>query len=143
MASEMTMANFAVETGSTLERPSDSERTLVQSLMDQHGVVAVGQVARVFGMSAAQVAASLGLPSEAVHKSARMASPKTQRRLRDMLEIVGRISDWAGGRNQAMAWYRSQPIPAFGDQTAEALVKAGKADAVRDYLDGLALGGFA
>ncbi|MHC2303314.1 hypothetical protein ACVJBD_007581 [Rhizobium mongolense] len=39
-----------------------------------------------------------------------------------------------------MAWYRAQPLPAFGGRTPEALVKAGKAAAVRDYLDHMALG---
>jgi hypothetical protein len=60
-----------------------------------------------------------------------------------MLEIVGRVSAWAGGKEQAMAWYRAQPIPAFGDRTAEALVKSGQAGALRDYLDHFAMGGFA
>jgi hypothetical protein len=60
-----------------------------------------------------------------------------------MAEIIERVSGWAGGERQAFAWYRSQPIPAFGDRTAESLVKEGKAAAVRDYLDHLALGGFA
>ena len=32
---------------------------------------------------------------------------------------------------------------AFGDRTAEALVKSGQAAALRDYLDSIALGGFA
>ena len=60
-----------------------------------------------------------------------------------MLEIVSRISTWAGGKDQAMAWYRAQPIAAFGGRTAEALVKSGQAAALRDYLDHLAMGGFA
>jgi hypothetical protein len=42
-----------------------------------------------------------------------------------------------------MAWYRAQPIPAFGGRTAESLVKEGKASVVRDYLDFAALGNFA
>ena len=42
-----------------------------------------------------------------------------------------------------MAWYRAQPIPAFGGRTAEALVKDGKAGDLRDYLDHLAMGVFA
>jgi hypothetical protein len=42
-----------------------------------------------------------------------------------------------------MAWYRSQPIPALDGRTSEALVKSGQAGAVRDYLDHMALGGFA
>ena len=60
-----------------------------------------------------------------------------------MLEIISRVTQWAGGKEQAMAWYRAQPIAAFGGRTAEALVKDDKAGAVRDYLDHLAVGGFA
>jgi hypothetical protein len=39
--------------------------------------------------------------------------------------------------------YRSQPIAAFGDQTAAALVREGRADSVRGYLDRIAVGGYA
>jgi hypothetical protein len=48
----------------------------------------------------------------------------------------------AGDRRAAIAWYRAQPIPAFGGRTAESLVKTGEARAVRDYLDGLGRGDF-
>ena len=111
--------------------------------LDKQGNVAVDDVVETFGLSKVQIARSLGLPKEAVHKRDRLVAPKTQQRLREMLEIVNRVSVWAGGQVQAMAWYRSQPIAALGDQTAEALVKAGKADLVREYLDGIAVGGFA
>ena len=111
--------------------------------LDKHGNVAVDDLVETFGLSKVQIARSLGLPKEAVHKRERLIAPKTQQRLREMLEIVNRVSVWAGGQIQAMAWYRSQSIPALGDQTAEALVKAGQADLVREYLDGLAAGGFA
>ena len=50
---------------------------------------------------------------------------------------------WAGGSAQAMAWYRAEPIPAFGGRTAESLVKSGRARAVREYVDHLATGGYA
>jgi hypothetical protein len=63
--------------------------------------------------------------------------------MREMLEIVSRISSWAGSDEQAFAWYRYEPIPAFGNRTAEFLVKEGKAAAVRLYLDRAAMGGFA
>jgi predicted NUDIX family NTP pyrophosphohydrolase len=63
--------------------------------------------------------------------------------LREMNEILTRVSGWAGGPAQAMAWYRAEPIPAFGGRTAEALVKSGQAGPLRDYLGSLALGGFA
>ena len=60
-----------------------------------------------------------------------------------MAEILLRVSVWAGGREQAMAWYRAEPIPAFGGRTAEQLVKSGRAGPLRDYLNSIAMGGFA
>ena len=60
-----------------------------------------------------------------------------------MLEIINLVQSWAGGAAQAMDWYRAEPIAAFGGRTAEALVKSGKAIAVRDYVDHLATGGLA
>ena len=37
----------------------------------------------------------------------------------------------------------SQPLPSFGDQTAEDLVHAGRGEAVKRYLSRIAEGGFA
>ncbi|WP_187331492.1 MULTISPECIES: antitoxin Xre/MbcA/ParS toxin-binding domain-containing protein [unclassified Mesorhizobium] len=111
--------------------------------MDRSGAIAVERVADSFGMSKTQLAETVGLGREALYKAVRNRTPKTQTRLKEMLEIISRVTEWAGGKEQAMAWYRAQPIPAFGGRTAEALVKEGKAGAVRDYLDHLAIGGFA
>jgi DNA-binding XRE family transcriptional regulator len=111
--------------------------------MNQRGVVAVDEVAATFGMSKGQLAETIGLNREALYKLARLEAPKTQSRLKEMLEIISRVSAWAGGKDQAMAWYRAQPIAAFGGRTAEALIKEGQAGALRDYLDHIALGGFA
>ena len=116
---------------------------LIPSLIDAGGNLAVDRVAESFGMSKTQLAETIGLGREAFYKPARARAGKTQSRIREMLEIISRVSAWAGGKEQAMAWYRAQPIPAFGDRTAESLVKSGKAGALRDYLDHLALGGFA
>jgi DNA-binding XRE family transcriptional regulator len=116
---------------------------LILSYMDRNGKIAIEQVADGFGMSKGQLAQTAGLARETLYRSERSAAVKTQGRLREMLEIISRVTDWAGGKEQAMAWYRAQPLPAFGGRTAEALVKEGKAAAVRDYLDHMAVGGFA
>ncbi len=116
---------------------------LVTSFIDAKGFVSVERVANRFGMSQLQLAETIGLKPETVHRAARAQAPKTQARATEMLEIVGRIADWAGGEKQAMAWYRAEPLAAFGGRTAESLVKEGKAAAVRDYLDHVATGGFA
>lgn len=116
---------------------------LILSYMDQAGHIAAERVADGFGMSKSQLAETAGLARETLYRLERIGAPKAQGRLREMLEIISRVTDWAGGKDQAMAWYRAQPLPAFGGRTAEALVKDGKAAAVRDYLDHMALGGFA
>jgi Protein of unknown function (DUF2384) len=116
---------------------------LVMKFFDSMGRISVDRVARDFGMSKMQLAETIGLKPETVYRATRLGAPKTQARATEMLEIVGRISGWAGGDKQAMAWYRAEPIAAFGGRTAESLVKEGKASAVRDYLDHVATGGFA
>ncbi|WP_373476054.1 antitoxin Xre/MbcA/ParS toxin-binding domain-containing protein [Sphingorhabdus sp.] len=107
------------------------------------GDVDIAYLADLFRMSKAQLAETVGLPLATVIKTNRMKAPKAQGRMTEMLEIIARIKDWAGSDAQAMAWYRSQPIPALDGRTAESLVKSGDAAAVRDYLDHMALGGFA
>jgi hypothetical protein len=53
------------------------------------------------------------------------------------------VLPWAGSVLAAYAWYRSQPLPSFGDMTAEDLVRAGRANDVRGYLSRIAVGGYA
>lgn len=107
------------------------------------GLVDIAGLAHIFRMSKPQLAETVGLPLTSLTKNDRMKAPKAQGRMTEMLEIIARIKDWAGSEAQAMAWYRSQPIPALDGRTAEALVKSGNAVAVREYLDHMALGGFA
>jgi hypothetical protein len=121
----------------------EQARPFAADFFDADGAVAADRVADAFGMTKFQLADTLGLARETLYKSNRAHASKTQARMREMLEIIGRIENWAGGKLQAMAWYRAQPIPAFGGRTAEALVKSGHAAAMRDYLDHMAMGGFA
>ncbi len=118
-------------------------RLSIASLMDEQGSFSADVVADAFGMSKVQLAETAGLAREVFQKASRRSGPKAQTRLREMLEIISLVQGWAGGPVQAMAWYRAEPIPAFGGRTAEALVKSGQAGAVRDYVDHLATGGYA
>jgi hypothetical protein len=115
----------------------------VMDLLDSAGKVAVDRVADAFSLTKFQLADILGLARETLYKPSRANAPKTQARMREMLEILSFVEDWAGGKLQALAWYRAQAIPEFGGRTAESLVKSGHASAVRDHLDRIALGGFA
>ena len=85
----------------------------------------------------------LGIGVDSLRRSNRERAVRVQTRMRDMIEIINRAQPWAGSVNQAFAWYRSQPLPSFGDQTAEELVKEGRADAVKAYLSRINEGGYA
>ena len=70
------------------------------------------------------------------------ASVATQRRLHNIIEILDRAIPCAGSGVRAFVWYRSQTLPSFGDQTAEDLVKTGRAEAVKCHLEKIVEGGF-
>jgi len=57
----------------------------------------------------------------------RIASHKTQKRLREMVEILNKIESRFGSELIAYAWYRSEPLSGFSGQTAMQLVRAGRA----------------
>jgi uncharacterized protein (DUF2384 family) len=139
------VAKTSAGTQSPVTSPAGAERgvTFFNAFFGSDGLVDVDRVADTFRMSKTQLAQTIGLGQATISKSDRRAAPKAQTRVTEMLEIIGRVRDWAGGDAQAMAWYRAQPIPALDGRTPEALVKAGQAHAVREYLDHLALGGYA
>lgn len=125
-----------------MRRPVADPAFLIETSADG-GLVAADRLSRLLHITRAELAVASGLSRDAVSKSARVGSPATQARLRDLVEIINRVRGWAGSPQQAFAWYRSQPLPSFGDQTAEALVKQGRAEAVKTYLDRIAVGGHA
>lgn len=107
------------------------------------GMVEPARLTNELQISKQELATAAGLSRDAVSKTARLKAPATQGRLRDFIEIIARVLPWAGSVPHAFAWYRAQPLPSFGDQTAEDLVKAGRAEAVKAYLSRLAVGGYA
>ena len=119
------------------------DSTFLNEATGEGGLVAADRLSQMLRITRAELALALGLSRDAVSKTARARAPATQSRLRDMVEILNRVRSWAGSPQQAFAWYRSQPLPSFGDQTAEALVKEGRAEAVKRYLDRIAVGGYA
>lgn len=107
------------------------------------GDIRIERFTELLRVSKTELAFSVGLSREAISKTARVKAPATQARLRETAEILNRILPWCGSVPQAFSWFRSQPIPAFGGQTSEDLVRGGRIADLRDYLAGLAAGGFA
>jgi hypothetical protein len=113
------------------------------AVMRGDGMVDPEEMVTALRITKGELALASGLSRDAVSKSARLRAPATQTRLREVTQVINRIRSWCGSDQQAFAWYRSQPIPAFGDQTAEELVREGRAEHVMNYLEGIALGGYA
>ena len=112
-------------------------------VVDLDGQVVIARLILILRITKSELATASGLSRDAVSKTSRLHSRATQGRLREVAEIIARVLPWAGSVPQAFAWYRAQPIPSFGDQTPEDLVKEGRAEAVKAYLSRIAAGGYA
>jgi hypothetical protein len=122
---------------------SRAERSFLADVVDRDGSIRPDRLCKDLRISKIQLAFASGLSRDAVSKTVRLKAPATQARLHDMVQIITRVMPWAGSVPQAFAWYRAQPLPAFGDQTAEDLVKEGRAEAVKKHLSRIAVGGYA
>ena len=115
----------------------------LHEVINDEGYVAANSLAKVLHITQHDLAEVTGLSRDSVSKSTRVKSKATQARLRDTVEIINHVAEWSGGAGRAFAWFRSQPLPSFGDKTAEDLVKEGRAAAVKAYLSRIADGGYA
>jgi len=117
--------------------------TLTAHLIDEAGYVSPRAVAHEFNTTVKEVAVLSGLSPDTVAKKSRFRSKASQQRLREIVMILNRALPWCGTPMQAYAWFRSEPIPSFGDLTAEELVKRNMAEAVMEYIGRTAEGGYA
>ncbi|MTH79456.1 antitoxin Xre/MbcA/ParS toxin-binding domain-containing protein [Paracoccus aestuariivivens] len=104
------------------------------------GQFAPDRIAEVLRTTRDEVARTVGLGRDAVMRPNRIASAKTQKRLREMVEILNRVEPRFGSSLIAYAWYRSEPLPGFGGLTAMQLVRDGRAGDVMDYIDAVEAG---
>lgn len=114
----------------------------IQKYVD-HDVFSPALLADALRTTQSEVADTLGLTRDAVTRLDRMRGPKTQTRLREMIEILNRVEPQLGSLLAAYAWYRSEPLPGFGGMTAQHLVREGKVGHVHAALDRMHSGGFA
>lgn len=107
------------------------------------GFFAPRKIAAALRTTSEEVARTAGLGRDAVQRKDRVRSDKTQRRLREMVEILNKVEPRFGSNLMAYAWYRSEPLPGFSGQTAMQLVLNGRADEVLDYIDAVDAGVYA
>jgi hypothetical protein len=104
------------------------------------GLFAPRKIAEAWRTTSEEVARTAGLGRDAVQRQERVRSDKTQRRLREMVEIINKVEPRFGSALIAYAWYRSEPLAGFSGQTAMQLVRGGQADDVLDYIDAIDAG---
>ncbi len=101
------------------------------------------KIATVLRTSSEEIAMTVGLGKDALQRRARINSAKTQRRLRELVEVLNKVEPRFGSELMAYAWYRSEPLPGFDGRTAMQLVREGKAQQVLEYVDAVDAGVFA
>lgn len=104
------------------------------------GLFAPNKIANVFRTTSEEIARTVGLGKDAIQRKDRVRSDKTQRRLREMVEIVNKVEPRFGSALIAYAWYRSEPLSGLSGQTAMQLVREGRAEEVLDFIDAVDAG---
>lgn len=106
----------------------------------ENGIFAPRKIAVALRTTSEEVARTAGLGRDAIQRQDRMRSTKTQRRLRELIEIVTKVEPRFGSALVAYAWYRSEPLSGFSGLTAMQLVREGRAGEVLDYIDAVDAG---
>ena len=112
-------------------------------ILDQiadRGMISPARIAVAFRTTKEEIAQSAGLGRDAVMRQDRVTTVKTQKRLREMVEIVNRVEPRFGSVLMAYAWYRSEPLSGFSGLTAMQLTGMGRAAEVMEYIDALDAG---
>lgn len=113
-----------------------------QEFMDDQ-VFSPTLIAAALRTTKSEIAGTLGLGKDAFSRASRVRARKTQIRLRQMMELLHRVEAATGSPLAAYAWFRSESLPGFGGATPDLLVREGRADDVRAYLDRIMAGGYA
>ncbi len=109
----------------------------------EDGLFEPRKIAAALRTSAEEVAMTVGLGKDALQRRTRIRSNRTQRRLRELVEVLNKVEPRFGSPLMAYAWYRSEPLPGFEGRTAMQLVQEGKAQQVLEYIDAVDAGVFA
>lgn len=107
------------------------------------GYFAPRKMADAFRTTSEEIARTAGLGRDAIQRKDRVRSDKTQRRLREMAEVLNKVEPRFGSALMAYAWYRSEPLAGFSGLTAMQMVRAGRAEDVLDFIDAVDAGVYA
>lgn len=121
-------------------RHTESGRVMSLARYADQGLFSPRKIAEILLTTSEDIARTAGLGKDAVQRKDRIRSDKTQRRLREVTEIINKVEPRFGSALIAYAWYRSEPLPGFSGLTAMQLVRDGRANEVLDYIDAVDAG---
>ena len=116
---------------------------LQKHITSSDGFIEPIKVANYFHTTIEEVSVFTGVALSTLKKSKRSHTPKAQSKLQAVTEIISKLTVWTNSEQLAYAWYRNEPVPAFGGLTTENVVTQGNIAKARKYIEHLALGGFA
>jgi hypothetical protein len=123
---------------------SSGDCTFFVCIEGPQGLIEPHRLGRAVQLSLRELAHAVGFDWADLSTPAEWALPVTQARLREFARIVDIVLPWCGGTAPAvMAWFRTQPLPAFGGQMAGTLVHEGRGVHVLHHLKMIANGGYA
>ena len=117
--------------------------TQVSDARRADGSVDAERLARILLLTPDELADSAGVSHSNASGDGGQVPRKAESRLRELLDILEHTEPWTGTPRAAFSWYRSQPLPSFGDLTAQQLVKMGRTADVKSYLSRVQDGGYA
>lgn len=94
--------------------------------------------AEVLGIDLQTLAAQARVHRNTISRAPGSAS--VQHFLRQVLRVLKAAEDLSSDRDQAVLWYRNEPLAVFDYQTAEQLVASGRAEDVLRYIAALEAG---
>ncbi|MEM6826167.1 MAG: hypothetical protein AAF566_13755 [Pseudomonadota bacterium] len=106
-------------------------------------LISPDEIAKALRTTKGELAETIGLSLDALTRKERISATKTQMRLRELWEILNRISERQGGLLGAYAWVRSFAIPGHGGETPAQIIRDGRANQVHRHLDAWFAGGYA
>lgn len=109
----------------------------------QDDVLMLAQIAEALRTASDELARTAGFGEDTLQHRAQVTSDQTQRRLREMVEVLKKVEPRFGSAPIAYAWYRFEPLAGFDDMTAMHLVREGRATDVLDYVDTVDAGVYA
>lgn len=113
------------------------------SYYNEDGVISPKRIGAEISGDIKDIERGTGISRDGLVRKNRVASPKTQRRLREFVEIIELAKEYQGNGPLAFAWYRTAQLSGFNNRTPEELFNDNKSDWVLRYIRRKLAGGYA